>query len=758
MRSKLLIVIACVFIVGVVGAVGVYFFFFKTDNQSRKQSNDAVVDDATFNLPADPDTPGWTQTSGPIGGTVIRMIQRNDTVWASLYSGGIYELQKDDAWKQIAIGRGIPEVRAFDIVVNPRDTNVAYVPEMIACIAKTANGGERWSGLCDQMLSDINADNFSAHTIALDPENPQTIYVPGHAHDQTSMLLVSTDAGENWTTQYTFPKHEDFNHLFFYGSKMYLGTLDDGIFVSSDQGKTWTPFNNGLAHLTAARFVAFHGRLYVLSSRLYYNVRDAGSVYRLTEDGSSWEAVEDTEDATGIATDGETLFVGKEDASFWTSTDGETFRKQDSRGLPPAWIGEIVSQNGRIYVGVGGNGIYASPDGGKTFAEANTNMASVATREVHVNPDDANEIYAGTWDRLGFYWSKNGGKSYKRLGAEYNLLTIQPDPHDFSRVYLGSEQFVVGAVSEAGGTFEEKSKPGTRDGKIKSIAVDPNDSAHLLVGIATEVAETPPGEGLWETRDQGKNWTRAKGIGNHAVYSILFNPKNPAIVYASALGEGVFKSTDGGATFARLGGDSLTYTYRLAMSASDPDILVASSNVFFGQLSTQEQISGKYGGIFQTKDGGSTWKELTAGIRDYDGGDRPEAFLGWLYNFGHLPNYEMTLIDPKDSNHLIVGHHGENVVVTKNGGKTWEKAAPEEMVPSNIHNYAYCLGSTDAFDKIYACTCGRGMFSGIINEKGGITWDVVRAAYAQESDHGVQPKNAKEAREFILSGEYNHAH
>ena len=47
-----------------------------------------------------------------------------------------------------------------------------------------------------------------------------------------------------------------------------------------------------------------------------------------------------------------------------------------------------------------------------------------------------------------------------------------------------------------------------------------------------------------------------------------------------------------------------------------------------------------------------------------------EDFWGWLYNFGHTPHYEMILIDSKNPNHIIVGHHGENIVVTFDYGET----------------------------------------------------------------------------------------
>ncbi|MBI2176297.1 hypothetical protein HYU40_03015 [Candidatus Woesearchaeota archaeon] len=595
-------------------------------------------DDLEFYLPPDEDSPGWTQTSGPLGGIVIRMI---------LHKG------------------------------------IAYVPEMIACVAKTINNGVSWRGMCDAMIRDIGLDNFNSHTLALDPFDSKTIYVPGHTADQTSMLLISHDQGEHWEKQYTFEKHYDFNHLYFWGSTMYLATRDDGVFISKDKGNSWTFSNQGLDNLKTARFFNFKDKLYLLGAELKFNSRFGGKLYQRTLDDSGWEMIQGLDEVTGIGADENYIYAAtwNPDPKIWVSSDGKTFTELASQGLPPGWIGEIVTYKDKIFVSPNGNGIYISKDNGNSFEDFNKGVVSIATREVHVNPNDENEIYVGTWDRLGFYWSKNGGKGYKNLATDISVITLVPDPHDFSRVYLGSEQFVVGTVSKEESSFLVKAKPGSKDAIIKSIAIDPTDSNHILVGIGTETAETPSGEGLWESYDGGESWTRAQGIGNFAVYSIIFHPKDPTIVYASALGGGVYKSTDGGKHFNSLGDEKLKYTYRLAMSQSDPDILVAN-----------------------------------------------------------------ILIDPKDADHLIVGHHGENVVETFDAGKTWNKVGANEMVPGGVHNYAYCLGASPSFKKFYACTCGRGLFRGLINEKGQISGAITgNSIYEPEHSHS-QPHNAEELR------------
>jgi len=55
------------------------------------------------------------------------------------------------------------------------------------------------------------------------------------------------------------------------------------------------------------------------------------------------------------------------------------------------------------------------------------------------------------------------------------------------------------------------------------------------------------------------------------------------------------------------------------------------------------------------------------------------------------------------------------VVETIDGGATWNKVGANEMVPSGVHNYAYCLGASPSFKKFYACTCGRGLFRRVMN-------------------------------------------
>jgi hypothetical protein len=88
-------------------------------------------------------------------------------------------------------------------------------------------------------------------------------------------------------------------------------------------------------------------------------------------------------------------------------------------------------------------------------------------------------------------------------------------------------------------------------GRVSCIAVDPNNSAHLLLGSA--------GGGIWESATTGTTWApRTDFLPSLAIGAIAFDPTVPSRVYAGSgegnfyanLGAGVYKSTNGGTTWA----------------------------------------------------------------------------------------------------------------------------------------------------------------------------------------------------------------
>jgi photosystem II stability/assembly factor-like uncharacterized protein len=144
------------------------------------------------------------------------------------------------------------------LVIAPGDPAVVYVGgwgSAASGLDRSTDGGSTWQRLTDASGPDVSV-------IALDPENPTTIYVGGGRGvfksidggtnwHQTSAWLpririkATTVTGEViWTTQTVGvtavavdPAHPQ---------TLYAATAGSGVFRSRDAGESWHPFNAGL--------------------------------------------------------------------------------------------------------------------------------------------------------------------------------------------------------------------------------------------------------------------------------------------------------------------------------------------------------------------------------------------------------------------------------------------------------------------------------------------------------------------------------
>ncbi len=698
----------------------------------------------------------WEQTDGPLGGVISKMLSVNGTPIAALYSGGIYKYN-GSIWEQIGIGNGLPENRAFDIIVDPTNSDTLYSGMMIACGARSFDAGLTWESMCDGILAATGADNFSSDTLAINPNNAESMYLFGRASDGLRYVLQSTDQGENWEIINTFTEEYYFNHAVFFNDTLYVGLQSGGILLSTDLGVTWSSLNEGLTEDGVIRFAIVNNDLYMASGLFRFNVRSGGNVYKLESDGSTWSRIDGVDVVTSINALDQTLWIGTGDGEVWQIVEG-VLTHQNTSDILPAYVSEFAqAADGTVFAGVNGYGIYSSTDNGIHWNKNNAGLKSMALREIAVNPKKANRLYSLTWDRMGLFYSKNGGESYSVIAPKYYFLTMGIDPNNFKHLYAGGPNiFYEITVKKNKAVVTERTAPGPNSAEVQAIAVHPKKPEYILAGMAERV-ESTEGYGIYRSTNSGQSWKKVKSVPNNGVYSIAYHPTNPNVVYAAAFGKGVYKSTNAGKSFKKIGGTDLKYTYRIVIHPKKPNNIVATSHLFFADLSTEDQTSGQYGGIFKTENGGKSWIELTAGIRNYsDDGSVSEAdFELWKYNFGHLPNYEQVLFDPKDPDTIIVGHHGENVVITTDNGSTWTKPA-NGMIPGDMHNYAYCLGAASDFKKIYSCTCGRGIFSGQFSRSTqNLVWDS-----AEPNSTTVESiiHTPTAARQLILGNDAVHEH
>jgi photosystem II stability/assembly factor-like uncharacterized protein len=160
---------------------------------------------------------------------------------------------------------------------------------------------------------------------------------------------------------------------------------------------------------------------------------------------------------------------------------------------------------------------------------------------------------------------------------------------------------------------------------IGSLAVSRSDPRIVWAGTGEAWAIRDAdvmGDGIYKSTDAGRTWTNMGLRESGRIGRILIHPTNPDIVFACVLGRttgpqqerGVYRTTDGGKQWDRvLFVDPNTGCSGLSMDAKDPNVLVAGA--WEVVMHTWAMFSGGPGsGVYQTRDGGTTWNRLENGL------------------------------------------------------------------------------------------------------------------------------------------------
>jgi photosystem II stability/assembly factor-like uncharacterized protein len=136
-----------------------------------------------------------------------------------------------------------------------------------------------------------------------------------------------------------------------------------------------------------------------------------------------------------------------------------------------------------------------------------------------------------------------------------------------------------------------------RSDAIVVIAVHPTNPNILYVAT---------NDYIYKTRDGGQTWENlSRGMSHSRVIAMAIDPGYPATIYAGTKGDAVFKSYDGGQRWVSLrnGLDSVDISSVVNQFVFDP----GSSNRLFVATTM---------GVFETNDGGDSWKKRMDGMKE----------------------------------------------------------------------------------------------------------------------------------------------
>ena len=679
-------------------------------------------------------------------------------VWRTINEGTTWEPIFDNAPSgstgAIAIPASDPEL----VWVGLGEANIFRSSMSGTGVYKSSDGGKSWQhmGL---------ADTHHIARIVIHPTDPDTVYVAASGKEWTDNpergVFKTTDGGNTWEKVLYVNERTGAIDLRIDPSDpetLYAAMWDrirlkwmdpkpgpgSGIYKTNDGGRTWREIRNGLPESKELT-----GRIGIDVSRSNPNV-----LYALIDNHEPAREPEEGElDSYGRLR--QTVIKG---AQVYRSNDkGETWMKV-SESSPEmerlfstyGWVfGQIrVDPSDADTTYIMGVPMLKSIDGGREYVVVRYEGLHGDHHAMWIDPEDANHIINGNDGGVNIAY--DGARTWRNLENHgvvqfYNVAYDMQEPFNVYGSIQDNSSWMGGPVTLPSEEEEEEQREpfrrewrrpqwrGTLGGEASYHAIDPTDPSVIFSeSFYGQIQRTLEGETESITPPVGEDESPLRG---QWLAPFLMSPHNPQVIYHGM--QYIFRTMNRGETWERISPD-LTY--------NDPgkqgDIsyqtitAISESPLKFGLL----YVGTDDGRAWVTRDGGSSWSEMTDGTTALvpgkwvsraaasafdegtaylsQNGKRDNDFQVYLYkttDYGEswvdisdgIPGGPINVVkeDPKDPNILYVGTD-LGVYVSTDGGGSWDVLA--NGIPNT---FVHDLIVHPRDDIMVVATHGRGMYA-----------------------------------------------
>jgi photosystem II stability/assembly factor-like uncharacterized protein len=474
----------------------------------------------------------------------------------------------------------------------------------------------------------------------------------------------------------------------------------DGLYKSTDAGKTWTHL--GLRDGQQIPMIAVDprdpNRLFVAVLGHPYGPNAERGIFRSTDGGRTFEKVLYKDENTGgidVAFDPENAQVVYavlwearqapwENGAFsgpgsgiYKSIDGGLTWKQLTNGLPAGEdLGraglEVAPANPKRLFAIAGTkkesgGVYRSDDAGETWQRVNDDERLWGRpgdfNEVRTDPKDEDVVYIAnvvTWKSI------DGGKTFSALrgapgGDDYHRLWI--NPNDTNIILNASDQ---GAVITVNGGATWSSWYNQPTAQLYHVSTDNAFPYRVCGGQQESGSACIPSRG-----DEGqityRDWTP---VGAEEYGYAVPDPLDPDIVYGGKISRydrRTRQTEDVTPKPLRGEGYRVVRTEPIAFSPADPHVLFFASNT-----------------VWKTTNGGRAWTQISPDLtrKEWTVPANVGKFIGTDAAKPRQRGVVYALApSPLDVNRLWAGTDDGLIHVTTDGGKTWSDVTPSALVP-----------------------------------------------------------------------------
>lgn len=398
----------------------------------------------------------------------------------------------------------------------------------------------------------LGPNGGDVRSVAIDPRDKDKLYIG----TMDGQIHVSTDAGKNWrllasfnipllTLDQLFVDSRDSNVIYASGHR---GKLPGGFFKSKDGGKNWDEKrelkNEAIHAMTQSKVDP--NIIYVGSKNGIFVSKDSGDDWSKVDSGTS------PVDINSMAVDPKNqniIYAGTSWRPYKSIDNGQNWRLIKAGMIDDSDIFAITinSTDTNHVIASACSGIYESFNGGDNWKKIQGIPGqSRRTRDIVQHPSIPGTIYAGTTE--GFWMSTNAGKSWSLTtgrNVEVNSIAVHPDSPN--RIFIGTNNYGV-LVSNDGGRNFVPTNDSFTSRFTYSITADVEQPDRLY---ATTMNTSSSGGFFFYSENGGNTWTQGKGlnINQDQPFSILQDRVNPNLIYLGT-NKGLFRSIDRGANWA----------------------------------------------------------------------------------------------------------------------------------------------------------------------------------------------------------------
>jgi hypothetical protein len=223
------------------------------------------------------------------------------------------------------------------------------------------------------------------------------------------------------------------------GSNLFNGTYDVGVFLSTDNGTSWSAVNTGLTDKSVSALAVSDTNLFVGTC--------SGGIFRSTNNGTLWtqsglDYGDDIISALAVVpngTDGTNIFAGT-NWNIFLSTDNGTNWTDLNNLFDVSAFAMVPDEAGVTKIFAGSvTGVFLSTNDGASWTAVNTGLpifSHVCALAVRSNGAGSTSIFAGTYSN-GVFRSTNDGTNWteRNAGLWNKLITalvVSPTQHLFA--------------------------------------------------------------------------------------------------------------------------------------------------------------------------------------------------------------------------------------------------------------------------------------------------------------------------------------